>query len=146
MKVAMTAAVAALLATSCCDTYQFNVPCTEEGEVYDTAFVPPQEGKGSSFNFSDGSFSSQDIHIDAAYSVVFKCQHGKFVIGGSRGEALYKKLYRGQKVTIDYETKWEASWTGEGSPKFKNCHYRTNFLGMSFVDATPKASEAERTP
>src|SRR2546430_1108942 len=105
--------LAALLLVGC-DNHFNGPPRIEYGEVYDTAFVPAGHGKESGIAVttdSDGdthvspTFSS--VNIPARYAIVFKCQHGKFVIDKDRGEVLYKRLSRGDKVRIDYEVVYE---------------------------------------
>ncbi len=77
----------------------------EQGEVYETCFIPKGHGSGSSVGIStDGALttSSTSLEIPARYAVVFKCSHGKFVIDGERGQYLYKKLSKGDRVNIRY--------------------------------------------
>lgn len=77
----------------------------EDGEVYDTCFIPKGHGSDTAIGFNtSGDISVTPINIDipARYAIVFKCQHGKFVIDGDRGEALYKKLSKGDIVKIKY--------------------------------------------
>lgn len=132
-----TVLLALILLSGCDRGINFTTSCTEDGEVYDTAFLPGQTGSSTGYNFSDGSFSTHDITMSPSYSVVFKCQHGKFVISGDRGEALYKKLWRGQHVTIIYDTRWTTDPARGGG-------WVTNFVGMHFVDAVPKPEVLEK--
>lgn len=104
MKLKYLMFVAAALLGGCVE--RVNGPeLSEPGEVYDTCFVPQGHGSGSSVGFtSDGALtsSSTSIEVPARYAIVFRCQHGKFVIDGDRGKVLYNKLSKGDHVTIRY--------------------------------------------
>lgn len=80
---------------------------SEPGEVYDTCFVPKGHGHDVAVGYNAGkrggvTITPVNINIPARFAVVFKCQHGKFVIDGPRGERLYKKLSKGDRVVIRY--------------------------------------------
>lgn len=114
----------------CDDTHQITLNLKERGKVYDTAFMPAGHGHGESFNYKDWSTSSVDTDIPARYAIVFKCQHGgKFVIDGSRGEALYRKLEKGQSVIIDYQENWRIVSSKTATNRY--------FESLHFLDANP---------
>lgn len=46
--------------------------------------------------------------IPARYAVVFRCEHGKFIIDGSNGESLYKRFSAGDHVTVRYREVFEV--------------------------------------
>jgi len=104
---------AAALAVACsvllcgCVERQNGPELTESGEVYDTCFVPKGHGSDTAIGYNMGegggmTITPIDVNIPARYAIVFKCQHGKFVIDGERGESLYKQLSKGDKVNIRY--------------------------------------------
>lgn len=84
----------------------------ETGEVLEVIYQPGQRHEVKT-TWEDTLLGSGNIPhtskvIDSAnkYSVVFKCQHGKFLIEdegkGTRAEKLWKKLEKGNKVRIWY--------------------------------------------
>lgn len=103
-----------------CYRTEYSQPLTEPAEVYDVCFVPEGHGSGYAYGKNGGPVS---VTIPANYAVVFKCQHGKFVIDGSRGETLYNKLSRGDYVTVTY------------SEVFAVTKEATNLTGLHFIDA-----------
>lgn len=117
------------LFTGCCSKTEYGVNLTEPAEVYDTCFVPKGHGSDVAVGYSTAGkgeviITPIDVNIPERYAVVFKCQHGKFVIDGERGEACYKKLENGDHVTVTYCEKFEVT---------KNT---TNCIGLHFIDAT----------
>lgn len=112
-----------------CAKTEYGKTLTESAEVYDTCFVPKGHGSDTAVGYTfagKGGMTITPINVDIPerYAVVFKCQHGKFVIDGERGEACYKKLEKGDHVTITY---CEKFWVSKDS---------TNFIGLHFLDAT----------
>jgi hypothetical protein len=106
----LIAVLSLMFILSGCDKYENGPELTEPAEIYDTCFVPAGHGETSggvgintkghwAYNFPQG------VEIPAAYAVVFKCQHGKFVIDGERGEAIYKSFSKGDLVTVIYQEK-----------------------------------------
>lgn len=117
-------AVLAIL-LSACDKREDGPDLSEAGEVYDTCFVPKGHGSGTGVGFSTSGemvTSSSDVSIPARFAIVFKCQHGKFVIDGDRGEALYKRLSKGDRVKITYYE--EFSVDKHGTRTFVDMHFR----------------------
>lgn len=118
----------ALIALAGCHDYQkFHGPeLKEQGEVYETCFVPKGHGSDVAVGFSTSgntTWTPIDIKIPARYAIVFKCQHGKFIIDGDRAEQLYKKLSKGDTVTIRY------------SEVFEVLDGVTNAVDLHFIDA-----------
>lgn len=100
-----------LLALVCCFgcdpgyRYENSDILNESGEVADTAYVPAGHGTSTGWNFGKhGGLVISDVDISARYAIVFKCQHGKFVIEGNHAQQLYSKLCKGDKVNISYQT------------------------------------------
>lgn len=116
-----------LLLTAGCPKDVLGPTQSEPAEVYDTCFVPSGHGQTSGawgYGHDGGVYTPpQDITIPATYAVVFKCQHGKFVIDGPRGEVLYKKLEKGDSVIVTY---CEELTVDNGV---------TNHTGLHFIDA-----------
>lgn len=101
---------------------------TELGEVYDTCFVPSGHGSQTAVGFNTGkgggmTITPINVTIPERFAIVFKCQHGKFVIDGERGKALYRKLSKGDRVTIRYCEELEI----DGG--------QTNAVDLHFIDA-----------
>ena len=103
-----------------CDRRVNGPELTESGEIYDTCFVPKGHGTGWSYGKHGGPV---DVDIPAHYAVVFKCEHGKFVIEGDRGENLYNRFSRGDVVKIKYCIVYDV--TDKGS----------NAVDLHFIDA-----------
>ena len=122
------ALICVMLFASACPEWQNGPEITEPGEVYDTCFVPKGHGSDVAIGYSMAgkggvTVTPVDIDIPARYAIVFKCQHGKFVIDGERGERLYKKLSKGDHVTIRYCECFEV----DGG--------KTNAADLHFIDA-----------
>jgi hypothetical protein len=121
-----------VLVTGCART-EYSVILSEDGEVYDTAYVPAGHGSDIGVIYDlDGNvtITPVSVSIPAKYAVVFRCQHGKFTVNG---EELYQKLDRGQKVTIWYRqvvrvTKLDGKEVRE-------------VIDLDFLDAVPKDAE-----
>lgn len=129
-KCSMLVLVLGCVVLSCDQVRRFNGPeLTEPAEVYDACYVPAGHGSGTAIGYNFGekggvTFTPIDVHIPARYAVVFKCQHGKFIIVGKRGEALYKKFSKGDEVIIHYCEVFEVK---KG---------KTNAVDLHFLDAT----------
>lgn len=109
-----------------CSRKTYSTELTEPGMVYDTAFVPKGHGSDTAVGFDlDGelTITPVSVTIPARYAIVFQCQHGKFVIDGTKGEEMYKRLSRGDHVLIRYREVFEVS---DGV---------TNQVDLDFVDA-----------
>lgn len=109
-----------------CSRTEYSSELTENGTVHDTAFIP--KGHGSDLVLvpdSEGgvSLSHVSVNIPERYAIVFKCQHGKFVIEGEKAKALYQKLDRGDSVLIKYREVYRITKT------------ETNLVDLDFVDA-----------
>lgn len=66
----------------------------------------------------DITMSSMEVDVDIPekYAVVFKCQHGKFIIENDqvRTKSLYEKLRIGQEVTVSYREIFEKTLDSNG--------------------------------
>lgn len=132
MKIVLICALGILLCAGC-SKIVYSEPLSEPAEVYDVAYVPSGHGSDLAVGVSSsGKMTVTPISVDIPerYAVVFKCQHGKFVIDGERGKACYEALQRGDKVVVRYSIKYEVTSNS------------TNAIGLHFWDAT-KAQVAE---
>lgn len=137
----------ALAAALCgCDDMpktEYGPTLTEEGEIYDTAYVPAGHGSDTAVGFNTGkgggvTITPVSIDIPERYAVVFKCQHGKFVIAGEKAKGLYQRFERGDKCTIEYREviRVEMKDGREASRRVYD---------LDFLDAK-KHQEAEKAP
>lgn len=78
----------------------------EEAVVEQSTFVPGQPCGGSGIGLdTDGSLSvhSFDCSTEDVYAVVFRCQHGKFVVRhGDRARETWEHVHAGDHVTNAY--------------------------------------------
>jgi hypothetical protein len=118
---------------------------TEPGEVYDVAYVPSGHGSDVAVGFtSKGSttITPVSITIPERYAVVFKCQHGKFVIDGERGESIYKRFNKGDLVTIQYCEVFEVTKERKSGKTVTV----TNSVDLHFIDAVKRELESVTGP
>lgn len=101
-----------LLALAACDSARTETSeeLVEEAEVVQVIYQPSQTSSSSGTSMDldlKVKFHNHTITSPDKFAVVFKCQHGKFVIEdegkGSRAERLWKKLAQGDKVSIRYK-------------------------------------------
>jgi hypothetical protein len=130
---AVIAAVVLMLAGCKYQVTRYGPTKTEEATVVDLAYVPSGHGSGSGVGISmsgDISVSSTSVHIPERYAVVFKCDHGKFVVEGSQHAALWKRLSKDQPVTIQYREVQECTKDGDSV-------YGCVTTDLDFIDARP---------
>lgn len=84
----------------------------EDGVIAETVYTPSRHGSASGMGPTidmDGNvgvaFTHTTINIPEKYAVVFKCQHGKFIIQGPdlRHKELWQRFMPGQEVDITYK-------------------------------------------
>lgn len=82
----------------------------EDAEVVQVIYQPGQTASASGTSVDmelNVSFHSHTISSSDKFSVIFKCKHGKFIIEdegkGSRAERLWKKLEKGDQVSVRYK-------------------------------------------
>ena len=102
----LTAAIACFLAMGC-ERMEYGPELIESAVIYDTCFVPSGHGSDMAVGYNAGkggglTFTPIDIDIPARYAIVFKCQHGKFVIEGDRAQEMYARLSKGDNVVVRY--------------------------------------------
>lgn len=94
-----------------CRQIEFGPELTEPATVVDTCYVPAGHGSGMGIGNSsngDAVATVTSVDIPARYAIVFRCQHGKFVIEDERAEALYRLIDRGDEVVVRYVEKFEV--------------------------------------
>lgn len=136
----------ALAAALCgCDMpkTEYSPTLTEEGEIYDTAYIPAGHGSDTAVGFNTGkgggvTITPVSIDIPERYAVVFKCQHGKFVIAGEKAKGLYQRFERGDKCTIEYREVIRVEMK-DGKEVSRSVY------DLDFLDAK-KHQEAEKAP
>lgn len=106
--------IAVLFLVGCIPTREYSQPMTETAVVDDVIFAPRNHGSGAGFGMSMSGnivMTTTSVTIPAKWAVVFRCQHGKFIIQGTRREheALWKKMTRGQQVVVTYREVYEVS-------------------------------------
>lgn len=133
MKIILLFALAIAVICSGCTKHKNGPELQESAEIYETCFTPAGHGQtsggmGMTYKGKMTYRFPQSINIPAVYAVVFKCQHGKFVIDGKRGESLYSRFSKGDKVTVVYCDKIDVKDGVEQA------------VGMHFIDAIPLSS------
>jgi len=126
-----------LLVLLCGCTKRVEGPAKSEyGEIYDTCFVPKGHGSGTGWSYGkNGGPVTTQVDIPERYAVVFKCEHGKFVIDDDRAKSLYSRFSKGDKVKIIYCIVSEV--TKES----------TNAVDLHFIDAYKVTTiNAEKNP
>lgn len=119
-----------------CYKTEYGQELTERAEVDDTILAPSQHGSASGIAI-DGkgrvgpTFSSVDIA--EKYAVVFRCQHGKFIIEGTddRHKDLWQRMKRGEQVIVRYREQYRVEKDGSKT-----------LTKYDFLDAQPAQVEA----
>jgi len=86
---------------------EFSDTLTEQAVVADVVYTPSRHGSGSGTGFDthgDLSFTDMKIDIPEKYAVVFKCQHGKFIV---TGKELWDHLAEGDSVRVFYREEYK---------------------------------------
>lgn len=102
----------------------------EDAVVEDVIYTPAFHGQisGSGFSSSgDVSFSSGSVKAPPSYSIIFRCEHGRFVIDGSstRNAKIFALAKPGQKMQIEYRELLKKDKGGNV------------VIGYDFIDARP---------
>jgi hypothetical protein len=110
----------------------------EPAVVYDTVYFSGSHGSGIGVGPVVGGeggigISVVSVDIEPMWSIIFKCQHGKFVVEGSseRYKALYEALERNDKVTVIYREKLDVLKDGKDILEQHLIGY--DFLGVKEV-------------
>ena len=102
---------------------------TEPATVEDTFYQASMHGSTGGVGLGmDGniSFHSGSVYVPEKYVIVFKCQHGKFIIegGGDRNKRLWSVLSKGDNVIVYYKENYLVSKK-----------HGKQFTGYDFIDA-----------
>ena len=108
---AASLALVALVATGCERTKTENSEgLTEPATLIDLVYMPSRHGSGvgPTFGMTSGGDASIGIAITSVdiperYAVVFRCQHGKFIIQSAKAKELWQRLKLNQEVTVSYK-------------------------------------------
>lgn len=106
------------LLTGCQETkIEYSKTFTETAVVLDLVYTPSRHGSDIAPTIGltgegDMSFGITPISIDIpeVYAIVFKCEHGKFIINCDTPERLkiWQKLEEKQKVVVMYREKYRT--------------------------------------
>lgn len=100
---------------------EFSPVLEEDAVVVDLVYTPSQHGSGVGVGPSidmtgEGGLGIAivpvSVDIPEKYAIVFKCQHGKFIIECNTPErkALWQKLDEGQKVRVQYKEVYKVTY------------------------------------
>jgi hypothetical protein len=118
----------------------------EDAKVVDVAYTPSRHGSGAgpSFGMTSGGdvamgLSVTSVSIPKKYAVVFKCQHGKFIVEGEDEEhkKLWERLQEGEDVDVTYREIYETTYQDydkDGKKEF----IERKLIDYDFLDAQPK--------
>jgi hypothetical protein len=126
----------------------------ETAIVEDAFFMPSRHGSSSGLGYDltgEGGLSvhSGSVNLPEKYAVVFKCQHGKFIIeeeGKSAQEKngkeistreLWEKLSKGDTVDVTYREIYDVHY--EDTNDDGKCEpVDSSFVDYDFIDANKK--------
>lgn len=101
--------VAIVILSGCIPRDEYSENKTEQAVVLALSYSPEQHGSSSGIAITSNgnggmgvgpSFGSVDI--DESYAVVFKCQHGTFVVRDEKAKHLFSKVRSNEDVTLTY--------------------------------------------
>lgn len=125
MKQILMAAMAALLIAGCGP--QRSQDQIEEAIIDDLIFSPGGHGTGTGVGMAgkNVAVTSVTVTIPTTYTIIFKCQHGRFIVTGSddRHRSLFLRFHKGERVDVKY-----AEW-------FKMHGSNKEVTGYDFIDA-----------
>lgn len=125
---------------SACEYYEkeYSAEMTEPAMVTEVIYSPPRHGSdiAPTFGMTGGGnmtvgFTSVDVKIPEVYAIVFKCQHGKFIIQTPHKKAkdLWGHLKRDQEVTVRYREVYRVLYGKDKKP------IKKELLEYDFIDA-----------
>lgn len=93
---------------------------TESAVVEDVVFSPSSHGSGvgPSIDMTGKGgigIAVTSVSVPEKYAVVFRCQHGKFIVQGTsrKHQELWKRLVRDQEVTVYYHEIYHVTYDGD---------------------------------
>jgi len=99
---------AMIVSLSGCFKVEYSDELTERAEITEVVYTPSQHGTGTGIGMSmKGTMvvTTTSVNIPEVFAVVFKCQHGKFIV--SRRE-IWEKSKVGMKVVVHYKEKYHV--------------------------------------
>ena len=117
----------------------------EDALVVETVYTHSRHDSGSSVGMDldlNISFHTTSINIPEKYAVVFKCQHGKFIVEGTDAEhkRLWEKLVEGQKVDVTYREIYKTIYNDKDGDGKKDLVERI-LVNYDFLGAEPKEKQ-----
>jgi hypothetical protein len=80
------------------------------------------------------------VSVPAKYAVAFRCQHGEFVIDGTKWRHLYDEVKEGDRVVIAYQELYRQIWDdkdGDGKDEMIS----NELFDLDFLGITPESAE-----
>jgi len=121
----------------------------EDAEVVDVVYSPSRHGSGAGPSFGmdmDGNptmgLAVTSVSIPEKYAVVFKCQHGKFIVEGTDNEHkdLWERMVEGQDVDVTYKEIYEATYKDLNNDGKRDLVER-KLVKYDFLNAQPKGEQ-----
>jgi hypothetical protein len=118
----------------------------EDARVVDVAYTPSRHGSGAGPTFgmtSEGDpsigLAVTSVDIPEKYAIVFKCQHGKFIVEGEDDwhKGLWNRLQEGENVDVAYQEMYESTYKDTNKDGKKELLER-KLVKYHFLDALPK--------
>lgn len=121
-----------LLAVTGCGEH-VSIPKTEGARVDCVGYTPPMHGDGMGVGYTTGgnmALSSVTVDAPAHYFVVYRCQHGSFVVDRT-DNTLWSQIHEGDSVTVFYSEEWYVF--DRGKPQETKRFERYDFLNADVV-------------
>ncbi|VVB82649.1 Uncharacterised protein [uncultured archaeon] len=128
---------AGLISLAGCREYriEYSPVLHEDAKVVDVVYT-------MNYNMDDGSNSPGiavvSMNIPEKYAVVFKSQHGKFIVEGEdeRHKNLWSRMQEGEKVDVTYKEKYESVYDDTNKDGTNELVER-RLVKYDFLDAQP---------
>ncbi len=99
-----------VIAIAACHEHTVGPEQVEDATVEETTFQPSVGYSGSSIDMTGkGGVSFSSGTTDAKWTVVYRCQHGKFAIESDRNDKardMWKLVSRGEHVSLHYRERF----------------------------------------
>jgi len=85
-----------------CAKTEYSAELTEPAEIMEVVYTPSQHGSGSGMGMTTNGtvvMTVNNVNIPEVFAVVFKCEHGKFII---KRRDIWDKAKIGMKVVVHY--------------------------------------------
>lgn len=108
-----------------CAKTEYSAELTEPAEIMEVVYTPSQHGSGTGMGMSmKGTMvmTVNNVNIPEVFAVVFKCEHGKFII---QRRDIWEKAKIGMKVTVHYREVYRVTDKARSLVKY------------DFIDFTP---------